>query len=177
MLDGKDLAGVAEAPETFYCPITKDVMRDPVLLPTGQTYERRAIEKWLRGGGRSCPATGQPVNPDVQLIPNLALRRTIEDWASVHCPAILERATGKLRPFEEEKIPERKEEEAMEGPSVGQFLHEHCQWYRRNPARIRTSMTHKTFSRQRKTLCVSPRTMCGYGTQVAQTPKNPCTLE
>lgn len=35
-------------PSAFVCAITKEVMEDPVILvETGQTYERQAIEQWL----------------------------------------------------------------------------------------------------------------------------------
>ena len=34
-------------PEDFYCPITGDLMKDPVSEPEGHTYERDAIMKWL----------------------------------------------------------------------------------------------------------------------------------
>ena len=34
-------------PNEFYCPITGDLMKDPVSEPEGHTYERDAIMKWL----------------------------------------------------------------------------------------------------------------------------------
>jgi len=34
-------------PDDFYCPITGELMSDPVSDPDGHTYERSAIEKWL----------------------------------------------------------------------------------------------------------------------------------
>ncbi|KAK9816536.1 hypothetical protein WJX72_001652 [[Myrmecia] bisecta] len=58
---GKDFdaaASEAGAPATFFCPISFKVFRDPVMLPTGQTYERRYIERWLAQGNMRCPATG-----------------------------------------------------------------------------------------------------------------------
>lgn len=33
---------------SFVCPITRQVMKDPVLTPDGHTYERTAIEEWCR---------------------------------------------------------------------------------------------------------------------------------
>lgn len=39
-----------ESPPTpieFICPITGEMMDDPVITRTGQTYERKAIEDWL----------------------------------------------------------------------------------------------------------------------------------
>jgi hypothetical protein len=34
-------------PDGFICPITQDVMRDPVMLIDGHSYERKAIVDWL----------------------------------------------------------------------------------------------------------------------------------
>ena len=31
---------------SFYCPITQDIMTDPVLTVDGHSYERAAIEEW-----------------------------------------------------------------------------------------------------------------------------------
>jgi hypothetical protein len=35
-------------PKEFYCPLSKRIMRDPVVDPEGNAYEREAIERWLR---------------------------------------------------------------------------------------------------------------------------------
>jgi len=40
-------------PEGFYCPITCDLMVDPVINPGGITYEREAIEQWIQANGKS----------------------------------------------------------------------------------------------------------------------------
>ena len=34
-------------PDDFYCPITGELMNDPVSEPAGHTYEKSAITKWL----------------------------------------------------------------------------------------------------------------------------------
>ncbi|XP_024384626.1 U-box domain-containing protein 43 [Physcomitrium patens] len=69
--------------EAFVCPLTKQVMQDPVTLENGQTYERAAIERWFqecKENGRPilCPMTGQEVSTTVK--PSLALWHTIEEW-------------------------------------------------------------------------------------------------
>eukprot|EP00041_Stephanoeca_diplocostata_P001338 m.19599 g.19599 ORF g.19599 m.19599 type:complete len:54 (-) comp11893_c1_seq1:298-459(-) len=44
-------------PPSFECPVTHDIMIDPVSTTDGQSYERTAITKWLRENDTS-PATG-----------------------------------------------------------------------------------------------------------------------
>ena len=44
-------------------------------------YERRYIVRWLSQGNLLCPATGLALQRPVALTSNLAMRRSIEDWA------------------------------------------------------------------------------------------------
>lgn len=49
----------AEVPVDLRCPITYQLLRDPVILAdSGQTYERAAIEEWLSRGNMRDPITG-----------------------------------------------------------------------------------------------------------------------
>ncbi|GJN12485.1 hypothetical protein PR202_ga30765 [Eleusine coracana subsp. coracana] len=64
-------------PDDFRCPISLEVMTDPVILPSGHTFERRSIQRWLDGGHLTCPVTNLPLPPSPSLIPNHALRRLI----------------------------------------------------------------------------------------------------
>lgn len=67
-------------PIHFRCPISLDLMKDPVTLSTGITYDRESIEKWIEGGGKgTCPVTNQVLGT-FDLIPNHFLRRMIQDW-------------------------------------------------------------------------------------------------
>ncbi|KAL6656449.1 hypothetical protein ACP70R_007275 [Stipagrostis hirtigluma subsp. patula] len=80
--DGDEDGGVLSA---FVCPITKQVMRDPVVIETGHAYEREAIARWFsecRELGRRpyCPITMQEVYR-TELKPVLALRAAIDEWA------------------------------------------------------------------------------------------------
>jgi len=58
--------------EALRCPISKEVMTDPVVTADGVTYERNAIEQWLRTS-RVSPRTGLLLS-NVELSPNYALR-------------------------------------------------------------------------------------------------------
>ncbi|XP_047087141.1 U-box domain-containing protein 21-like [Lolium rigidum] len=67
-------------PAHFRCPISLDLMRDPVTAPTGITYDRESIEAWLDTGRAAvCPVTHAPLRRD-DLVPNHATRRVIQDW-------------------------------------------------------------------------------------------------
>ncbi|KAL6492953.1 hypothetical protein OROGR_032712 [Orobanche gracilis] len=68
-------------PSLFRCPISMDVMRFPVSLCTGVTYDRSSIEKSLSLGHKSCPATMQTL-PSTHTTPNLTLRRLSHLWLS-----------------------------------------------------------------------------------------------
>ena len=63
---------------SFNCPITHCTLIDPVIAADGFTYERHAIERWLRSSDRS-PSTNLPL-PHRGVVPNLGLRSAISEW-------------------------------------------------------------------------------------------------
>ena len=67
----------AEPPANFRCPITTEVMDDPVFAMDGHTYEREAIETWFRRHDTS-PMMRQVIQPT--LVPNVNLRSQIASW-------------------------------------------------------------------------------------------------
>jgi hypothetical protein len=67
-----------EGPDEFRCPITMEVMTDPVIGDDGQTYERAAIERALAANPVS-PMTRQRMTV-ASLKPNYALRSAIQRW-------------------------------------------------------------------------------------------------
>uniref|UniRef100_K7KR67 U-box domain-containing protein n=1 Tax=Glycine max TaxID=3847 RepID=K7KR67_SOYBN len=66
-------------PHLFRCPISLDLLEDPVTLCTGQTYDRSNIEKWLALGNLTCPVTMQKLH-DPSIVPNHTLRHLIDQW-------------------------------------------------------------------------------------------------
>ncbi|RRT36069.1 hypothetical protein B296_00049453 [Ensete ventricosum] len=69
-----------EAPFLFQCPISLELMDDPVTIATGVTYERKNIEKWLFTCKKlTCPATMQRLE-SFDLTPNLTLKRLISSF-------------------------------------------------------------------------------------------------
>lgn len=68
-------------PEDFKCPISLELMVDPVTIASGQTYERSAISRWLEEGHTTCPKTGSKLL-HYNIIPNSTLRRLITQWCA-----------------------------------------------------------------------------------------------
>ncbi|PIA37248.1 hypothetical protein AQUCO_03000084v1 [Aquilegia coerulea] len=66
-------------PDDFRCPISLELMKDPVIVSTGQTYERSCIQKWLDAGHRTCPKTQQTLVHSA-LTPNYVLKSLISQW-------------------------------------------------------------------------------------------------
>lgn len=66
-------------PSVFRCPISLDVMKSPVSLCTGITYDRSSIQHWLEAGHDTCPATMQVLDSR-DIVPNLTVRRLINLW-------------------------------------------------------------------------------------------------
>ena len=68
-----------DVPEGYLCPITHEVMSDPVINSvSGHSYERTHIEQWIKEKGTD-PLTIQPTSMS-QLTPNRNLRDVIEEW-------------------------------------------------------------------------------------------------
>ncbi|XP_045786130.1 E3 ubiquitin-protein ligase PUB23-like [Trifolium pratense] len=73
----------------FLCPISLQLMKDPVTVSTGITYDRQSIEKWLFSSqNQTCPVTKQQLTHDdndlIILTPNHTLRRLIQAWCTIN---------------------------------------------------------------------------------------------
>ncbi|KAF8050476.1 hypothetical protein N665_1961s0008 [Sinapis alba] len=66
-------------PPEFQCPISIDLMKDPVIISTGITYDRTSIEKWIDSGNNTCPVTNTVLTTFDQ-IPNHTIRKMIQGW-------------------------------------------------------------------------------------------------
>lgn len=62
-------------PEGFVCPLTQEIMKDPVMDPEGNSYERSAIEAWL-DKNQTSPITRKSLTKE-NLFPNRALKDAI----------------------------------------------------------------------------------------------------
>ncbi|ERN19298.1 E3 ubiquitin-protein ligase PUB23 [Amborella trichopoda] len=76
-----------EIPSFFICPISLQIMKDPVTVITGITYDRKSIEKWFFSYHHyTCPVTKLPLK-DQSLIPNSTLFRLIRSWCIANRPS------------------------------------------------------------------------------------------
>jgi hypothetical protein len=64
----------------FLCPITGEIMFDPVMTVDGHSFERKAIELWLSQRDTS-PLTGEKLDTKM-LLPNFALKQLIKEYTS-----------------------------------------------------------------------------------------------
>ena len=67
------------APADFKCPISLELMTDPVTLGDGMTYERASIERWLAAGNTTSPVTNAELSSLI-LAPNQFAKNTIRAW-------------------------------------------------------------------------------------------------
>lgn len=74
-LDDDEVLGVGEHPDAFTCPITLELMDDPVYTADGHTYDRTSITEWLKTNAIS-PMTGLDL-PHKNVFPNVALQAVI----------------------------------------------------------------------------------------------------
>ena len=96
-------ASLLNVPHEYMCPISMDLMQDPVIASEerlyscpstlaysfdfagdGFSYDRKSIVTWLRTSRRS-PRTNLMLRNRV-LIPNRALRALIQDWQQKQTP-------------------------------------------------------------------------------------------
>lgn len=68
-----------QIPADFCCPLSLELMTDPVIVSSGQTYERAFIKKWIDLGLTVCPKTRQTL-AHTNLIPNYTVKALIANW-------------------------------------------------------------------------------------------------
>ncbi|XP_057328028.1 WD repeat, SAM and U-box domain-containing protein 1-like isoform X2 [Microplitis mediator] len=65
-----------EVPDEYLCPITHEIMREPVKCSDGFVYEKAAINEWFLCGKYTSPMTNESLN-DTSITPAIALRNAI----------------------------------------------------------------------------------------------------
>ncbi|KAH7285834.1 hypothetical protein KP509_33G048000 [Ceratopteris richardii] len=72
-----------EVPEFLCCKITMDLYRDPVITPSGITYERAILLDHLEKVGKFDPLTRAPLQAH-ELITNLAIKEAVKAYLAEH---------------------------------------------------------------------------------------------
>ncbi|XP_053140910.1 WD repeat, SAM and U-box domain-containing protein 1 [Hemicordylus capensis] len=72
-------SGCVGIPDEFLCPITRELMKEPVIAADGYSYEREAMENWIIKKRRSSPMTNLPLQRLI-LTPNRTLKMAINRW-------------------------------------------------------------------------------------------------
>ncbi|KAG0493762.1 hypothetical protein HPP92_004756 [Vanilla planifolia] len=75
--NGSLFAGVLK---DFFCPLTGLLLKDPVTLETGHTFELVAIKERFEQGNKTCPVTGQSLKCTTILEINIVLKHMINSW-------------------------------------------------------------------------------------------------
>ena len=76
-------AAADEPPAELVCPITGELLRDPVRAGDGRCYERESIEMWLALGNRSFPG-GRARVTTTRLEPCPEVKARCDAWRSRH---------------------------------------------------------------------------------------------
>lgn len=87
-----------QLPDDFKCPISLEIMSDPVILSSGHTFDRASIQRWLDAGHRTCPITKLPLPEYPSLIPNHALRSLISNYTLLPPPKLQHRPLREPQP-------------------------------------------------------------------------------
>jgi hypothetical protein len=69
-------------PDEFRCPITREMMHDPVIAEDGQTYEREAIATWVASAGTSPMSRQQMAS---RFLSNRLVKSMVENWKRGTC--------------------------------------------------------------------------------------------
>jgi hypothetical protein len=88
ILQSKDII----IPNEYLCPITLEIMKDPVVLEDGHIYEKTAIMTWFQKNNTN-PLTKKIVNKNI-LIPCHIIRSIIQDFIKIHTDSLAATATN-----------------------------------------------------------------------------------
>ncbi|VVA90857.1 unnamed protein product [Arabis nemorensis] len=89
--------------EDLFCPISLEIMIDPVVIETGHTYDRSSITKWFGSGNITCPKTGK-ILASTELVDNVSVRKVIQK----HCRTngVVLARIGRRKKTHDDMVPE-----------------------------------------------------------------------
>lgn len=80
--EDRDQDSSAGFPKCFICPLTGLILKEPVTLETGYTFELAAIKNRFDQGIKTCPVTGQLLKYSTIPRPNIVFKHLINDWVA-----------------------------------------------------------------------------------------------
>ena len=83
-----------DVPDALCCPISLELIKNPVVCADGHTYDKESIEEWFEGGSvKNSPMTGRPMNWKPQY-PNLNLKAQIDEFLQKQATPKTDRMSG-----------------------------------------------------------------------------------
>ena len=79
--------------ESFHCPISQQLMQEPVSSKYGHLYEKLEIERWVNKY-HTCPMTNQPLEIN-ELFPQYSVKAAIQEYKKLQ--ARIEKGDIKLK--------------------------------------------------------------------------------
>lgn len=83
-----------DIPNDFKCPITQELMRDPIVASDGFSYEREAFIQFLKKGLTKSPLTREKLNNTIY-VSNINLKKRIRDYEEDICKVISQKKDEK----------------------------------------------------------------------------------
>ena len=69
-----------KAPKMFLCPVTQEVMVNPVILASGQVYDKASVEKWFYDYEKDTDPLTNATLSDKRMIPVYCIKAAIDEW-------------------------------------------------------------------------------------------------
>ncbi|KAG6385941.1 hypothetical protein SASPL_154824 [Salvia splendens] len=74
-------------PQEFICSLSSSLMYDPVVIASGQTFERMWIQKWFDEGHCTCPKTHVELS-NLSFTSNTTMKDLIIKWSAMHSVSV-----------------------------------------------------------------------------------------
>ena len=117
-------------PQEYFCPLTREIMLDPVQTADGETYERAAIEKRFEQGDITSPKTNAKLASST-LTPHNQLKRSISKF--------LEERAARVKELQAMHIAAYRELRSF-GPAAAAAVGDDEAWFDKGRERLRSAM-------------------------------------
>eukprot|EP00669_Euglena_mutabilis_P003649 TRINITY_DN14659_c0_g1_i1.p1 TRINITY_DN14659_c0_g1~~TRINITY_DN14659_c0_g1_i1.p1 ORF type:complete len:286 (-),score=46.10 TRINITY_DN14659_c0_g1_i1:180-1007(-) len=119
-------------PNSHACPLTHNLMTDPVIDRQGHTFDRESVTEWLQSH-TTCPVGGEPLAAG-DLCPNRALKEVVDQYAADHPEVVVEQLQSALAKTREAEQALATKAVVLEGRL--KRARSEADWHRRRKERI-----------------------------------------